>query len=283
LPDSSHEASGKPGAVQKSVLVTNGSLLTTKLLRGLEASVDTVQITIDGPQDRHDRLRHFVDGRGSFAAVMRALDLTMQSALPNVVVRTNFAPGDVDTVRGFINSLATELEDPQRVQMSFASIAPMLSERFMAQGVPPDTEGLRTSITLQGEAVRAGFAGGQASRVFPSGSCSARKPNSLVVDQDLNVFKCPLQMPNNACAEILADGSLVVKAEPWYALPNEIPECVFSCVYGPICGGGCPLSSFTPERGKEGCEYRDHTALRIETTLRERLRSTEPHPREVHA
>jgi uncharacterized protein len=55
------------------VMTTNGTLLTPKLVETLIEHDVQIAISIDGPENEHDRLRVDVEGRGSFARIAKNL------------------------------------------------------------------------------------------------------------------------------------------------------------------------------------------------------------------
>ena len=162
--------------------------------------------------------------------------------------------------------------------MSFSRIGPPLSKLLESCAQPPDLEGFEAEQMLGAEAARIGFRPFWSN--FPTGSCAARRANSMVIDQDLRVFKCHLEMPDNASAELLSDGTFSVLSQDWFARASEIPKCVYECRYGPMCGGGCLFTHQTASRGEANCELKIYTAAIIEHSLRFRLKQSML-PREV--
>ena len=76
-----------PGQVVTNSLQTNATRLDDAWARFLKANRFSVSISIDGPEDIHDRQRPFAGGRGSFAAVRRGLDtLTRHGITPAVLM-----------------------------------------------------------------------------------------------------------------------------------------------------------------------------------------------------
>jgi len=65
------EKAGKKALFQ---ITTNGTLLDDEIIRFFQQHEFKVLVSIDGPQDIHDRQRRFADGNGSFKAVTQHLD-----------------------------------------------------------------------------------------------------------------------------------------------------------------------------------------------------------------
>jgi radical SAM protein with 4Fe4S-binding SPASM domain len=73
----------------RSILLTNGTILDRETARALR--FDEVQVSLDGPQDAHDRLR----GTGSFRRAVAALRLLAEAGVPVSVATVAFA-GNLD-------------------------------------------------------------------------------------------------------------------------------------------------------------------------------------------
>jgi len=251
------------GVEVSTVLVTNGSLLDSANVAQFSRFIDTVQITIDGPEERHNRLRPFADGRESFKSVMKGLQLCIDSTIPNVMLRTNFEREDCEATREFIRNLAKTLPDLSKVTASFSPIFPTLSS-LKAGCSLEELESRRLALDLLREAATLGFR--NRPFAFSSGPCHAQASNNLVVDQDLAFFRCLLQISDAPCAQLHMDGHLEILRNEWLSLSNQEPKCVLSCIYGPICHGGCPVLPNDNAASGE-CRFKNQ----IEATLEELL------------
>lgn len=260
------------GVAVSVVLVTNGSLLNSANVAQFARFIDTVQITLDGPEERHNRLRPFADGRESFQSVMNGLQLCIKSTIPNVMLRTNFEPEDYETTREFIRDLSRTLPHISKVSASFSPIFPALSSLkngcFLG-----NVQGRKLALDLLLEALDLGFRNRPFG--FSSGPCPAQASNNLIVDQDLGFFRCLLQMSDDPLVRLRMDGSLEILRNEWLGFSNQEPECVLSCVYGPICHGGCPALP-TDKVGSHECRFRDQIEATLEGLLRVHIRALSP-------
>lgn len=88
--------------------MTNGILVTPEIARTVARRAVTVQISIDGPKERHDRHRKHRDGSGSYEAVLRGVE-ALRSANPDAKIdgQAILTPGNVDMVAiaGHLRSL----------------------------------------------------------------------------------------------------------------------------------------------------------------------------------
>jgi uncharacterized protein len=259
----------KQGITVENTLITNGSLLTSSLIKHLGTSLDTVQLTVDGPENRHNELRPYRDGRPSYRDVMKAVSLCVKSSIPNVVVRINLHPEDADEVRSFINHLAGELSDLSRVGLSFSRIESTLSERHSIFEAKPDLDNYILMRSLAAYSVQEGFR--TSVPVIPSGTCTAQRASSLVIDQDLNVFNCEAQMSHSPRARLSENGSLSILHDEWFHLSNHIPDCVYACPFGPLCGGGCPIYPLATPTHFPECDNAEYYTTKVKDVLRARL------------
>jgi uncharacterized protein len=102
------DAAGKPYAARMS---TNGSLLTKATLTMLhrDCKLNSVVITIDGPQELHDRRRIKRNGIGSFHRTIAVLaDVVRERSLPDlrIAIRINVDRENEDAVADLIVDLA---------------------------------------------------------------------------------------------------------------------------------------------------------------------------------
>ena len=247
---------------------TNGSLLDAELAQRLSPLVDRVQITLDGPASRHNRLRPYADGSPSYQQAMRGIRLCIDHGVAQIVLRINFTLAAVAEVGEFIRSAPFPPKERSRIFMSPAAIAPPLSVAWGkcdARGTETseaphgllDSPGFgrtieehKAAVSLLLEANELGYPLRPFS--FSEGQCQASMAATIIVDQNLDVHRCLLQVPGRACARLHRNGTLVVTDDSWYDLATWNPECITECTYGPICSGGCPV---VPSRdvGGETC------------------------------
>lgn len=77
---------GKPGSVVSNSFQTNATLIDDEFAAHLAEYRFLVGVSIDGPEDIHDHYRKSIDGRGSHAAVIKAMEcLTRQGAEYNTL------------------------------------------------------------------------------------------------------------------------------------------------------------------------------------------------------
>jgi len=98
-------------------ITTNGTLLSLDLAELFSKVGVTLRISLDGPEEIHDRYRHFKNGSGSFSIVVKNIR-ALEKSFPeyyrnNVFFHVTLAPdGDLSRVKAFMESLSV---DPSRI------------------------------------------------------------------------------------------------------------------------------------------------------------------------
>lgn len=227
-------------------IVTNGSLLdrhTALQLR--ERRVKSVQVTIDGPPDVHDRMRPYVSGRGSFWQILNNLHHTVDNF--DVSVRMNVDKTNISRADELLQILAAE------------GLAGKLSV-YPAQITGIDTAGVKApsasynarnccftqrefaaaELEFSELAERYGFARHSMPRPV-STPCTAVRANSIVVGSRGELYKCWESVGNHL--EVVGDirdyANPNGRLHKWLKYsPFENDECR-DCIALPVCMGGC--------------------------------------------
>jgi len=217
-------------------LITNGTLLTAERCRELAPYITLVQTTIDGPKDVHDQRRPYKDGRDSYDDIMDSLKTAVKyfkHILVQPVVDAHNAP--------HVPELLRELKEEglhNKLAVGFSPACP--SQSAVAAGgcnIKPDIEVFRTITQLYTLAAQLGYA---VPKAFIRGPCLRSCANRFGVDENLNVYKCPADFyAPHPDAVIDEAGRLQILRSNWYESVAFEPPCVASCVYGPVCYGGC--------------------------------------------
>jgi len=88
-------------------IVTNGSTIQKYLDLLRKYDVDTIQITIDGPKNIHDKRRFFKDGKGSFDLIMDNIKSLLESNF-GVHLRINLDLNNLEHLPGLIEIFSKE-------------------------------------------------------------------------------------------------------------------------------------------------------------------------------
>ena len=242
-------------------LITNAYLLGKDKIDQLnELNINNVQITIDGPQETHDKRRILASGRPTFMRIMENVDSLMNSS--------------------YTGSCNIRVNLDQTNLASFFSIRKYLLERFegkrltvYAGHVDTTTDNTKdsncdlcaqewTNFTVK-QFRELSMPSGEG--VYPLGAvfniCSANTRNSFVVGPEGELYKCWEDVgQNNMVVGNVSDDTPVTNNElvSLYSIgtdPFLDQECK-ECSVFPICSGGCANRRLRAKHyNEDGLEY----------------------------
>ncbi|HZM75973.1 MAG TPA: radical SAM protein [Candidatus Limnocylindrales bacterium] len=241
-------ATKQHGKSYSASMPTNGSLLTDRTLRVLreECALDSIEVTLDGPPEVHDRRRLKRNGTGSFHQITSALRDHLPPGL-NLTIRVNIDSDNEDSVPDLIRELA-------RIPLR-ASLA-LMPVHFWGNDVSDVEIEIRSFAQKEAEWLRLaeslGIPFGPIPNALKRTTCVATTRFSEVVDSAERVYSCsehPL-VPRVRDSGIIATvddltrngtGPRPIGAfDDWYDSVSENSVPCGRCPILPICGGSCP-------------------------------------------
>lgn len=257
-----------------STMVTNGYLLTSNIADLLfGAEVRQFQITLDGPEEEHNRLRMLGDGKsGTFKKIYSNLRmLRRRNDSFRVVIRVNFDPHSAKRMKPFFEQFKRDFETDNRFFFDFHPVGQWGGKNDGYLDVCGTLEGRLISSRLFHLAADMGFnIKPLRQRLEPCGSiCYAADPRSLVIGSDGTVYKCTVAFndPINKVGQLLSSGDLVLdraKLDLWVANGEEKDKVCQACFFRPPCqGNACPL-----ERIRTGLQPCPNVKHNIDEVLR---------------
>ena len=222
-------------------MVSNGYLLTRKVAEMLvnECKVTSVQITLDGGPDTHDRTRYLRSGEGSFHKIMD--NIKDIHDLLNIIIRVNVSQNNVEDVHKLFPILLDN-DLNKKVKLYFS---PVISHEGTCQSVSEacllTEEFSKWEMELINHADSLGFEMG---KLYPSnlgGSvCTAVNNSSFVIDSEGDLFKCwnevgKKQLRVGNITEGLTNAARYVEWVEW-----QFPDKCNECSIFPLCKGRCP-------------------------------------------
>lgn len=237
-------AAGLPGLTYAANMTTNGYLLDGATATELVGNgVDSYQVSLDGPEDVHNRTRRRADSGGTFARIWRNLLWLRDSDLAfHLTLRVHFSPDTVLLLDPLVEDINREFTGDPRFCVYFKAV-----ERL---GGHNDHEIRLFSQNLIDEAaqhLKAKLADpGQAASMEEAGPyvCYASKPNSLVVRATGELAKCTVAFydERNRLGRLDPDGTLSIdqdRLRTWARGFRTLDEAEL----------GCPLSAMNRETG----------------------------------
>ncbi|MEU9129629.1 radical SAM protein [Kitasatospora sp. NPDC048540] len=234
-------------------MATNGSLLTTRTLAELhdDCALAEMELTIDGPEEVHDRRRLTRNGRGSFRRTVAVLARTLDEGLApglRIGIRVNIDRDNEDSVTGLLNDLAClGLAHPQVTLHLIAvhswgndvSEVELAARAYAAR----EADWLRTAEAL-------GLHFGPLPAATVRTTCTATTRSGEIIDTAGRVYSCsehPL-VPGARDSGVVAEvaelaGSARRPAgafDDWYDQVGDGGAQCSRCPILPVCGGSCP-------------------------------------------
>lgn len=234
-----HEAATGSGTPFSFNLVTNGTLLTRRVVEELlPLGFAGARITMDGPPEIHNRQRPFVSGKGSFDAIMN--NLKDVCGLIKVQLGGNYTRDNYRRFPEMLDILAGEGITPDKLYMvQFAPVVPKAGEAGLgdySSGCACINEPwqIEASLYLREEILKRGW-----NTPKPKlAGCMVEFENDLVVAWDGSLYKCPAFM---GWADLkigsLADGIRDYRESHHMDVWKN--DACLDCPYLPLCFGGC--------------------------------------------
>lgn len=228
-------------------IITNGYLLTPEVAKKLgEMKVTSIQITIDGMQEEHDKRRPLKGGLPTYKKIINNL-VAAQNDLPcKVAIRINADKSNINQVdhvvkdlkdHGLDNVTSTYLALVENTNATYSSNKCFCAEEFAVEEYDFHVRNSKQGV-----------------RSYPhlvNNVCIADSRCGMVIDSDGSIYKCwsEIGIKNRAIGNLLEKTNYNFTVIHEYLLydPTRDPECI-NCKCLPICMGGCPHRRvFAPE------------------------------------
>ncbi|GAB6134512.1 radical SAM protein [Thermococcus henrietii] len=218
-------------------IITNGTLFSKQTGQELAPFINSVQITLDGMRETHDKMRPYPDGRGTFDIILKNILDNIDQYKKRIILRSNINESNIASVKSLLHYLREEYGLHKLLGgVGFEYIFPTQTSIHAGESYKLSQHISKLLIEIYSYAVDLGYPIGNP---LVLGPCMASHAFSFAVDEQLNVYKCPGFLYSNPDGYIDEDGNLIIMNSRWYSLINFEPPCAFNCKFGPICYGGC--------------------------------------------
>jgi len=229
------------GGAFEFTMVTNGSLLTAEIAQELVAlGLVSAKITVDGPEENHNRFRPTKDGRGSWAVILA--NLKGCCGIVPIFLSGNYTSDNFRRFPELLDSLGAMGFGPE----AFASVQFYPVMQVNDQFANPEFSGgccsmnepwlVEASLFLREEIMRRGYP-------FPKlqpAPCMVDLDDAFTVNYDGTLYKC-VTLIGHQGYEV---------GDIWHGMENDWGEkhCLGhwqkeahcpKCEYLPLCFGGC--------------------------------------------
>lgn len=231
-------------------LVTNGYNLSKDIANSLEeCNINSIQVTLDGPRDIHNKRRPLLCGQGTFDKIISNLKHCI-GKVGNIAIRINT---DIDN-EARINEVIHELEingllNPVNPYLGFVDA---INEVYVKDKCMTVEMYSKKSLSFMKNNNL------DLIKVYPrviGNYCGADNINSFVIDPKGDVYKCwnDIGIKDNSVGNILEKDAIATNLTRYLNYMSYDPtmdkKCV-KCNLLPICMGGCPHKRIT---GLDGC------------------------------
>jgi uncharacterized protein len=220
-------------------MTSNMTLLDDDLIELIKKYQITVQVSIDGTKEQHDKRRVFADGSGTYDIILKNLLRLRDAGLKKLVtIRINIDKNNLDEAESIFKAVCEFSDD---VYFGFLDTFKGYNDSFSSQCVYDHIYSNIETETFN--AIYQKY--GQPSTILfgKKSPCAMVCENSYLIDPLLNVYKCDLLLnrPEYSVGYIDRSGQLIKNAEFYKQMnrvPEIFPECL-ACKFLPICACGC--------------------------------------------
>lgn len=229
----------------RATMITNGSLITNKIIDKLKIShIDSVQITLDGDKECHDKRRCLKNGNGSYDLILDNIHLLTEAGI-KVVCRINIDKTNYEGVMRLLSILPKE--NLNNFEIMFGHVLPLGGISEWSDRICYSMEEFSDVTDIYFDFMyEHGLSCPNDYPFYPrpiKNFCGACQVNSYVIHPKGDIHKCYDTV--NYKIGNLFDGIAVTDVDKcnyahWVSFnPFKDNECL-NCDILPLCMGGCP-------------------------------------------
>lgn len=222
-------------------MVSNGYLLNRETAKDLVSNnkIRSVQITLDGGPETHNKTRFLRNGEGTFDKILENIKNIVD--LINVVIRVNVSQQNIDDIHKLLPIL---IENGLNKKVSLY-MSPVTDSEQSCQSVSETClktdEFSKWEMELIEYADKLGFDMG---KMYPNnlgGSvCTAVNNGTFVIDSNGDIYKCWNEvgkpaLKSGTLSEGITKSNRFIKWIEW-----SFPDKCMECTVFPLCKGRCP-------------------------------------------
>ncbi|MFG6344034.1 MAG: radical SAM protein [Lachnospiraceae bacterium] len=226
-------------------IVTNGYLLTPEIAKKLaDYKVTNMQITIDGPEEIHNKRRPLAGGQGTFKKILENVR-DCKGFIENISIRINTDKENVNETNKLIKDIKEMGVDSDNISF-YLGLVESHNDCYLDEKCMSAEAFSKKHLEFMKEN------GISLTNAYPSlvaNFCGADMKNSFVVDSAGFLYKCwndvgVVERAVGSVAPQEADGNKRYNNSLYYDYmlydATEDTECR-DCKFLPICMGGCPF------------------------------------------
>lgn len=221
-----------------SAIVTNGFFLNKKTAERLkEYQIESIQVTIDGPESIHDQRRIQRNGGGSFQQILENIS-SVCNIIP-IVIRVNVDKDNINKVDDLLN-IFDNYNLKNKISVYLAPIE-NINNTYKCDNLFTDLEFAKEELRFNIRNLNRGYF----SFRVPSCNhyiCGAVSSSSYVIDPIGNLYKCwdDIGNKNEIIGNIIDKTENLTNFTSWLSYNFSKNDKCKTCAILPICMGGCP-------------------------------------------
>jgi uncharacterized protein len=225
-------------------ITTNGYLFTKRSIRELfETEIFDYQITLDGTPEEHNRLRPLKTGKGTFNRIFNNIvSIASLGEHVRVSIRVNFNHQNIRTIPSLLRMFPENIRSNLRIEFEpiFGDCKLNALDNIQSSEISDLLAQYCTLAKNLGYGVYHGLSHISTGKLV---YCYAERENQFVINYNGDVYKCSVTKfkPEDRTGYISNDGTLVKIENEWSKYVNSelFEERCCSCIYLPLCMGGC--------------------------------------------
>ena len=246
-------------------MVSNMTLLDNQMIEMIAKYNITVQVSIDGTKNEHNKRRIYPDGSGTFDTIITNLDHLVKHGLKeNIIIRLNTDFNNISSIQPLYEQLMKFSND---IYLGFLTKYGSNNSSFAEQCIDSSCAEIVTNEIPSTFYIKHNLPIPQ--RFGKKGPCVLNCENKFMIDCFLDVYKCDLLIGHKECSigHLNEDGSLSLLDSFFSQMsysPFKSEKCT-KCKLLPMCGGGCPATEYLKQNKKDGnlnlfiCDFTEET------------------------
>lgn len=225
-------------------IITNGTLYTKENVDFFVKEIDSIQITLDGTEDIHDKFRIYSNGEGSFKKIIENLKLIKEvqhrigkKSTADICIRVNVNSDTVEHARVLVDYLVDNDLSTSIGALEFHEIFGTQGD-VIENGGDPEVKNIDLAKQICDLNFYVLTKGIPVSKEL-SEPCIAKMAAGYAIDENLNVYGCPGLIYSDIHGNLDESGEINIFDKTWYDYQLNDPKCIDGCRYSPICYGGC--------------------------------------------
>lgn len=227
------------------MIITNGYGLTKEISDELvQMQIKTAQVTIDGPEEIHNRTRFLKNGEGTYRRIIN--NLLQANENLEVVIRVNIQKENIKYVPEFVDSLKqVGIDKRNNIKPYFSLVRDYeIDKGYIYSSCFSVPEFSEEESKLRQILLKKGFQPANSNIQPKLYGCGAVSPNSILVEPDGTLQKCwnVVGDKNEAIGNIMDiddefNGTLqeLINESKWYAWSEFENEDCKNCEVLPLC------------------------------------------------